>query len=345
LLIRDDGLGGCTYATAPDTDNQITAYQPCTSLFTGPCAYYDGYLTLVAAYDGGGAYVEPDFQAHLTTIGLGDLTALFALNVYVIQLPPNGAIPTDIQLNFLPGLTYVDFSVVIVECTGEDAVKGGCPDPSSAPSTPRLVGLPALSKVYSLDRLTIQSTALKDMLSFNGLTCLPSRMKITGNLGLATLQGLANLRPWFRDCNGPRIDMTQNAFTTPASVSALQTLALCDNGGASSLLREIAMDVSGCPTSLPVSPQCPYDLVGDKSTSSNLAINSDIGNNTGGPAALLISGLTLHDCMSICRGHPPVTKLLVYHCRALESDAIQPDLCFQCSFSRSVCVLHVFMPP
>jgi hypothetical protein len=215
------------------------------------------HINLVAAYDGSGAYVEPNFQAHLTTIGLGDITSLFALNVYVIHLPPNGGIPTDIQLSFLPGLTFIDFTVVIVECTEEDPVKGGCPVAFNAPSTPRLVGLPALSKVYSLDRLTIQSTALKDMLSFRSLTCPPSRMKITGNLGLATLQGLENLRPWFRNCDGPRIDLTQNAFTAPASVSALQTMALCDQGGGSSLLREIAVDVSGCPASLPVSPHCP----------------------------------------------------------------------------------------
>ncbi len=256
LLIRDDGLGGCTYATAPDTFSQVSAYQPCTTLFAGPCASYDSYLILVAAYDGGGIYVEPDFQAHLTTIGLGDITALYALEVYVIQLPPNGDIPTDIQLAFLPGLSRITYALFIVECTEEDPVKGGCPIVTSPPSTPRLVAIPALSKVNTFRELFIQSTALKDMTSFTGLTCAPTVMTLTGNLGLATLQGLQNLKPWSGDPRGPFVLFAQTALTTPASVSALQTMALCDQNGDSPLSGGISMDVSDCPNvnGLQVSP-------------------------------------------------------------------------------------------
>jgi hypothetical protein len=266
LLIRDDGSGGCTYATAADPLDQISAYQPCTTLFPGPCASYEGYLTLVVAYDGGGTYEQPDFQSHLTTIGLGDVTSLYALDLYVIQLPPNGDIPTDIQLAFLPGLSRITYTLIIIECTEEDPVKGGCPIVTNPPSTPRLVAIPALSKVSTFRELIIQSTALKDMMSFTGLTCSPTVMTVVNNLGLATLQGLENLRPWSGDPRGPFVTFVQNALTTPASVSALQTMALCDQNGDSGLSGGITMDVSDCPNGLQlqlqVSPSTYFTSVG-----------------------------------------------------------------------------------
>jgi hypothetical protein len=205
--------------------------------------------------------VEPDFQAHLTTIGLGDITALYALDLYVIQLPPNGIIPTNIQLNFLPGLSLISYTVFVVECTEEDAVKGGCPIAYTPPSTPRLVAIPGLSKVYRFRELFIQTTALKDMTSFTGLTCPPSVMTLSSNLKLDTLNGLENIRPWFKDSIGPVVNVDQTGLTTRETEAALQTMALCDPFGASGISGGISMDVLACGNSLTVSPGYPCHLV------------------------------------------------------------------------------------
>jgi hypothetical protein len=257
LVVRDDAKGGCTYATATDPDSPISAYQPCATLFTGQCASYDGYLTLVTVSDGSGTYIEPDFQSYLMTIGLGEIRSVYALNVYFIQVPPSGTVPLPVSVSFLPGLTRISSTVSIVECNAEDAVKGGCPNSPTAPTASRLAAVPALSRVYRVQELFVRNTAMQDMTSFIGLTCPPSVITLIGNLGLSTLTGLQNVEAWVKDAAGPPMSMYQNALTTLASVWALQTMARCDPTGGTTLSGGLSIEVAQCPNGLSVRAQCP----------------------------------------------------------------------------------------
>lgn len=178
------------------------------------------------------------------------------LHVYVIQV---ATIPKDITLAFLPGLTVISNLLAVMECTIED-MNGGCPIRFNSPPVPRLVALPALSKVYRLQSLTIMSSALKDMMSFKAFTCPPTDIALVSNRHLATLHGLDSVGPWTKDPDGPFITAAVNKLPTPGTVSALKTMALCDESGLSGLSRRnpIAIMVSSCNIPLEVRPICPY---------------------------------------------------------------------------------------
>lgn len=251
-------MGGCTYATANAT-TPLSAYQPCKPLFSGtPCASYDGFLTLTTLYsDSTTPFVDPDFQAHLSAVGLGGITAVYSLYVYVIQAV---AIPRDISLAFLPGLTLVTYQLQLLECIVADTDTGGCGNALSPPAVPRLLAVPALSKVYRFRELYMQFTAFKDMTSLKGLTCPPPVMNILDNQFLTTLSGLEGVGPWTENADGPStIAFENNQLSSPSTVAALQTMALCDSNGFSGLFSPLGINIqiSNCQDELQVRPICP----------------------------------------------------------------------------------------
>jgi hypothetical protein len=223
LTIRDDGLGGCTYATGRKPTG-TGAFLPCAQFFPGnTCAAYRGTLTLTLSYDGSSTFVDPDFQAHLDTIGLGQLISLTALDMEIIHVVP---IPSDLSLNFLLNLEQISYGVTVVECTEEDTVNGVCTS-SNAPAQGRVVALPALENAYKIDYIYFQGTALAAM--------------------SVSLTGLEGVRPWTADSIGPVINFQANGFATSASVSALQIMALCTADGESVLTQDqFAVEVLSC---------------------------------------------------------------------------------------------------
>jgi hypothetical protein len=187
LTIRDDGMGGCTWArSAGFSGFPLGPFQPCRDLFPGTaCASYQGALSLATRYNGSSSFVDPDFQKHLNTVGLGNVKALAWMHVYLVHLAP---IPRDVRLAFLPGLTLIQDQLAAIECTSEenrDYICGGTP-----PSQSRLVALSATSTVYRMRDIYVRYTGLKDTMFIRGLKCPPQYVTLDGNRALVPARNL-----------------------------------------------------------------------------------------------------------------------------------------------------------
>ncbi len=187
MTIRNDGSGGCTWArTTGWTGNPLGPFQSCTNLFPGrACASYQGALRLILSYRGALPFIEPDFQANLNTVGLGNVTGLWWLHVYLAHMTP---IPRDIKLTFLPGLTLIRDQLAAYECVADP----GCHGP---PAQSRLVGLSATSNVYRIRDVSIGNTALPDLTFVRGLQCAPEFMILRENVNLVPLRGSDGIEP------------------------------------------------------------------------------------------------------------------------------------------------------
>jgi hypothetical protein len=255
LTLRDDGKGGCTYATSTgsnDIPKAVGPFQPCRDLFPGiACASYGGALTLSFVYGGTLPFREPNFQPMLNTVGLGAVTSLWWLHVHIIHV---ASIPQDIRPAFLPNLTYLQFQLAVFECTGEIVATGECLGSDTAWITPagpnprRLVALPAVSKVYRMRDLFIQNTGFRDMMSLIGFTCPPGIIQILGNYNLVSLRGFENI--------GPSEGLIIIISPSPNDLSALTSMARCDKEGQTVLDRWFVsfQSVSGCGKTFTVRP-------------------------------------------------------------------------------------------
>jgi hypothetical protein len=210
--------------------------QPCDNLFGSiTCASYGGSLTLTTVRTADAPpYTGPQFQAHLDLIGIGEITAIGSLEILIIQASP---LPVDIALSFLPQLSFVAVSTVILECNAETLSGSGepygtCADPMP-PATPRLTAVPALQGVQRLGfSLDVFGTAFVNMQSFGSLKCPPAELNIYVNPLLMTLAGLETISPWTEDTNGPFVAIVSNqGLTTPASVTPLSQYLRCGEGG------------------------------------------------------------------------------------------------------------------
>jgi hypothetical protein len=226
-MLRNDGLGGCTCGRSTGATTPVGPFQPCRDFFPGiPCASYQGRLYLYVVYNSTSPFVDPDFQSCLNTVGLGDITALWALSLHIFHIRQ---VPRDVKLAFLPGLTLAKDQIALSECNIEGDTCAAVWE--SFPFTPRLVGVPDLANVYRTRDLFIQNTKLSDMTSFGSLKCPPDIIQIYGNKELKSLRGLEGFGPWTRDLRGNIIVI----YPSPGEMSALSTMYLCDNQGNSVL--------------------------------------------------------------------------------------------------------------
>ncbi len=253
MTLRDDGMGGCRYAWIRNVGNPtaVGPFQPCKDLFPGiACASYRGGLTLSFVYTGSLPFLEPNFQTMLDTVGLGAVTALGWLHVHIIHVI---SIPQDIRPAFLPDLTYLEFQLAVFEWYSEILATAECVGSDTPWITPpgpngRLVALPAVSKVYRMRDLFIQNTGFTDMISLIGFTCPPVIIQLLGNDNLVSLRGFENI--------GPSEGMIMIVSPSPADVSALTTMARCDDKGQTVLDRWFVsfQQISACGNWLTVRP-------------------------------------------------------------------------------------------
>jgi hypothetical protein len=204
-MIRDDGTGGCTFAESKGGSVfPIGPFQTCEIWFPGAgCASYQGSLTLTSVYNGSSPFVDPDFQTHLNTIGLGSVTALLWLHIYILHLAP---IPRGIELAFLPDLTLIKDQLRVSECPREGIVQGVCESSAPKAAERSLIGLTATSNVYRVPDIFIDYTNLTDMMFLKGLQCPPSSMQLSGNTKLVSFRGLEGIQAWTKDSIGPVIN-------------------------------------------------------------------------------------------------------------------------------------------
>jgi hypothetical protein len=241
-------MGGCTFSQSiGDSGWPVEPLQPCKDLFPGTnCGSYQGNLILVTSYNKTSNvqgtesnFIVPDFEINLDTIGLGGVSALWSLRVYIIHLTQ---IPVNFTLAFQPSLTLIKDHLEVRECKRQGDYLSSCAN--SAPVTRRLVGLPATSNVYRVNTVNIAFTALADMMFLRGLQCPPSNVTLLANSELVTLRGLEGLGPWTKDARGPEFRFAP----APTDLSALQTMALCTQQRGTSLSGSISVrGLDSCP--------------------------------------------------------------------------------------------------
>lgn len=181
-------------------------------------------------YNGSSPFVDPAFQTSLNKVGLGGVTAIVELSVSIIHV---AQIPRNIWPVFLPGLTTIGDTLGVLECVVEDVDTAQCADGLSRPVTPRLVDLPGLTNLSRIDyRLFVVNTAFTDMMPLRGLRCPPDHIQLVNLMNLSSLHGWENVYPWTKDVQGPSIFI----YTpSPANISALRPMALCDEHGNTTL--------------------------------------------------------------------------------------------------------------
>jgi hypothetical protein len=252
LTLRDDGAGGCTFASSTNSSGDpVGPFQPCRNVFPGPvCASYPGALTLTFVYNGSSAFRDPEFQTILDVVGLGSVTTVWRLSLHIIHVT---SIPRDIRPAFLPKLALIN-NLAIFECISEITATGKCTGsdtPTITPSPPaprRLVALPDLVKVDRIPGdLFVQNTGFTNMTSFRGVRCLPPTVQLLGLDNLVSLQGFEGVGPWTRTSGGPIVVISPS----PRNVSALRTMALYNSQGQTPLSGAFVSFQSAYPCSTP----------------------------------------------------------------------------------------------
>jgi hypothetical protein len=145
---------------------------------------------LILSYRGALPFVEPDVQANLNTVGLGNVTSLWWLHVYLAHWPT--PFPRDIKLTFLTGLTLIRDQLAVYECINDPGKAHEC---NGQRAQSRLVGFSATSNAYRIRELIIRYTALADLTFVRGLQCPPEYFNLMENVNLVPLRGSDGIEP------------------------------------------------------------------------------------------------------------------------------------------------------
>lgn len=247
------GNGTCVMNVFVGSTVLLSQVQCNTNVFPGQnCKTLNASLLLFTTNQVGAnasTFVPPRFDLSLAGAGLGQLQSIL-VSLFVIVDHGPAPIPVNIAPSFLTSLTDI-FSLIVIESIDYNNF------PNLPPLFPRLVGLPGLVNLqrintadpanlpYGFTSLVVQGTAMRDLLSFSGLTCPPANLNITRNIYLQSLNGLNSLATWTADTFGPKVVVSGNNLTGASSISALRVLAGCPT---TNLFGDTFIQVTGCAT-------------------------------------------------------------------------------------------------
>jgi hypothetical protein len=200
--------------------------------FGQACGSFGGSLYIVYA-QGTGGRLEPNTQAYLDTMGLGQINSVYSLIITRVPSAWGGTIAPV----FLSSLVQVTRDLFVR--------KGNDPDPTFP-----ITAVPGLANIRQIANTTfVYDTLITRGDLFASLQCVGGGLGFFADSQLTTLDGMNNLVQvnyvpiYF---SGPTINIaTPNAITTPAALAPLSRAANC-GGPPPGLLPSIL--IAGCPT-------------------------------------------------------------------------------------------------